>query len=126
MNAKELRIAVRSALDSGMPPNQITDLVGIVLDGHCNPEPVADADRIYEVSNLPAGAITLGEAVRKYEVPRTNIQFWIRSGRIAVVGRFNGFGGPQKPLLANEAQVAACVDTWRRYRPRKKRKSKKM
>lgn len=99
MNAKELRIALRSALDSGMPPDQITDLVGVVIDGHCKPAPVAAPDRIYEVSNLPEGAITLGEAVRKYGVPRTNIQSWIRTGRLAVVGRFNGFGGPQKPLL---------------------------
>lgn len=124
MNAKELRIALRSALDSGMPPEQITDLVGVVIDGHCNPAPIDAADRIYEVSNLPAGIITVGEAMRKYDVPRTNIKFWIRTGRVNVAGRLNGLGGPQKPLLVNEAQVASCVDTRRKYAPRKKPKSK--
>ena len=121
MNAKELRGALRSALNSGMQPEEIADLVGIVIDDHGD-EPTADTDTctgIYEVYDMPDGAITLGAIRRKYGVPRTTVRLWMEKGRVSTMGRLRG-SGPAPPVLVNELQVAECVRTWRKQKKRKK------
>ena len=119
MNAKELKGALYSALDSGMPPEEISGLVSSVIDDHCGAS-LADADAhgAYEASSLPPGAITLGEVRRKYGVPRTTVRQWMGNGRVSMVGRLIG-AGPNPPVLVNEAQVADCVRTWRKQNKRK-------
>ena len=110
MNALELRGALRSALDSGMKPDEISELVNDFFDERRNEPPAyfEAGQRVYEISEQPRGAITLGEAARKYGVSRSGIRKWIAKGRISIVGSLR-YGGPSRPALVNEAQVAECA-----------------
>ena len=116
---EDLRADIQAALESGVPKDQLLDMVNIAYlqmatatppaptNGH-SPDNVQKENQELPVFDaLPDGLIDLPSAQKKYRCTRARFQNWILKGQITVRGRLKGPARGGGYLVFSEEDVVA-------------------
>ena len=101
---EDLRADIQAALESGVPRDDLLDMVNIaylqIADGNVKPrangdgykgrEVVTDNNELPIYNVLPPGLIDLPNAARKYGCSRERVHGWVKRGVLQVRGRLKG------------------------------------
>lgn len=111
---------VRGAtIDDLRPLIEKGKIKGVTINGEIYVNPLSLPDKIVkketateyaDFSKLAGTMISIGEAARKYKVPRPNISKWKKRGLISEVGK------EKNKILVDEQDVAYCVAVYKKHR----------
>ena len=102
----QIKVVIRWALDSGIPGEDILDMVQTEVNGNQTfHEPRLsgfesyDGDTIF--TELPDGLIDIPTAAKKYQIKGATLRAWVRKGHLKLQGRLKGptWGGGSLVVL---------------------------
>ena len=123
----DLTVIVRRALDSGIPGEDILNMVQTEVKGHetfHEPRFVGfdSYDQEIVFTELPDGLIDVPTAVRKYTLNRGTLRNWLNKGYVKVRGRLKGPATGGGFLVIREKELTDYMAVPRsKGRPKKNR-----
>ena len=130
---EDLRADIQAALESGVPKDDLLDMVNIAYlqmataappaatDGHSTHNVHENDQELPIYTELPPGMIVLPSAARKYGCSRERVHGWVKRGVLQVHGRLKGAarGGGYLVVIEDDVKHILATIHEKGGRPRK-------